>query len=175
MDSLDVETQAPREYCFSVFVEAKKLLGMTKALRFASPSVGQFACFLALPAIHVGLQPYQIRILMRRNTWVCCGGLQSLLIRSIRSSPKSPELGPKGSVLLLASIACRPPCFLALALFLLLAFANLGVALAYSVMLAADASCRTVCDFDTIGFFNRTLDSRATTGWMVLRWHLKQE
>lgn len=62
MDSLGVETQAPREYCFSVFVEAKKLwgqdFGMTKALKFSSPSVGQFACFLVLPAIHAGLQPY---------------------------------------------------------------------------------------------------------------------
>ena len=64
---LGVGTQAPREYCFSVFVESKKLwgqgFGMTKALESSSPSVGQFACFLALPAINVGLQPYQIRIL----------------------------------------------------------------------------------------------------------------
>jgi hypothetical protein len=74
--------------------------------------------------------------LVRRNIWVCCGGLQSLFIRSIRSSPKPPELGPKDSVLLLANIACKPPCFLAFALFLLLAFAD-------SVMLAgaADAAC----------------------------------
>jgi hypothetical protein len=27
MDSLGVEAQAPREYCFSVFVEAKKVMG----------------------------------------------------------------------------------------------------------------------------------------------------